>query len=138
MLTDREKSISQFVDSIITQEEWNKNKQKHVKYIKNKFKNELDKFTFINSVSELNKLKLGGYIRYINMNDEFKWGGCLKNIYYDSNTMNHILVLINITDGIKTYYNICFEKNYIFYRNHITTEDRNRELFISYLDNFEE
>ncbi len=138
MLTDREKEISKFVDSIITQEDWVKNKKTHINYLKKKFTNELDKFTFINSVSELKKIKLGGYIRYVNMNDEFKWGGILCNVKYDDISMTHIINISNITDGIKTYYNICFEKNYVFYRNQITSIDKTRELFVSYLDYIEE
>ncbi len=138
MLTDREKEISKFVDSIITQEDWVKNKKTHINYLKKKFTNELDKFTFINSVSELKKIKLGGYIRYVNMNDEFKWGGILCNVKYDDISMTHIINISNITNGIKTYYNICFEKNYVFYRNQITSIDKTRELFVSYLDYIEE
>jgi hypothetical protein len=134
MLTDREKAISKFVDSIIIQEEWDKNKKKHINYLKKKFNNELDKYTFINSINELKKLKLGGYIRYINMNDEFKCGGILCKINYDHTSMNHIIVISNINNGNKTYYNVSFEKNYVFYRNHITKEDKTRELFISHLD----
>jgi hypothetical protein len=134
MLTDREKAISKFVDSIITQEEWVKNKKKHINYLKKKFTNELNKYTFINSINELKKLKLGGYIRYVNINDELKWGGALCKINYDHTSMNNIIVISNINDGNKTYYNVCFEKNFFFYRNHITREDKTRELFVSYLD----
>jgi hypothetical protein len=134
MLTDREKEISKFVDSIITQEEWVKNKKKHINYLKKKFTKELEKYTFVKSTSELKKLKLGGYIRYFNINDELKWGGILCNINYDNVSMNHIIVVKNITEGHNAFYNICFEKNIIFYRNHMTTEDKTRELFISYLD----
>ena len=134
MLTDREKEISKFVDSIITQKEWVKNKTKHINYLKKKFTKELEKYTFVKSINELKKLKFGGYIRYVNMNDELKWGGILCNINYDNISMNHIIVIKKITEERTIYYNICFEKNIIFYRNYMTTEDKTRELFISYLD----
>ena len=134
MLTDREKEISKFVDSIITKEQWDKNKTKHINYLKKKFTKELEKYTFVKSIKELKQLKTGGYIRYVNMNDELKWGGVLCNINYDENMMTHIIVIANITDGYKTYYNVCFEKNNVFYRNHMTQADKTRELFVSYLD----
>lgn len=129
MLTDREKEISKYVDSIITQEQWDKNKTKHINYLKKKYVKELDKYNIIKSTKELNKLKPGGYIRYINNNDELKYGGILCNIKHDN-----IIVIVNIVDGYKNYYNICFETNYVFYKNHITQEDKTRDLFISYLD----
>ena len=132
MLTDREKEIHKFIDTIISEKEWNVNKNKKIKDITNKYSKELDKYKYIKSIKELNKLKLGGYIKYVNMEDELRCGGALCNIKNDNEI--HIITISNIYNGEKCYYNICFEKNMIFYKNHITQEDKTRELFVSYLD----
>jgi hypothetical protein len=127
MLSDREKYISQFVDNIISQSKWEENRVTHINKLKQKYKKELEKYNYINSIDEL---KLGGYIRYINYNDELRWGGILKKILN-----NKYLILANISNDIIT---INIDKNYIFYRNHVTYDDSIRDLFISSLDKYYE
>jgi hypothetical protein len=123
MLTDRELKISQFVDNIITQNEWEIKKNKHINYLQNKYKKELENYNYITSI---NNIKLGGYIRYINYTDELKWGGILKKIID-----NKYLLLVNMSNNI---IKINFDKNYIFYKNHKTYNDNIRDLFITSLD----
>ena len=128
----------------------NKNHDKNIKlnhdnalnYIKNNFSNELDNYDHISTLEYfLNNCKNGGYIRYVNMKNELKWGGILlkiKNPEYDNlseetynNNENIVLVLKNKSNKI---YEIDWRKNYIFYRKHKTSNDNLRELFISLIN----
>jgi hypothetical protein len=126
MLSNREQKISQFVDNIITQKKWEEENKKHINMLKDKYNKELDIYNYINSIDEL---KLGGYIRYINNNDELRWGGILKKIIN-----NKFLIISNKSNDLIT---ISFDKNYIFYRNHVTYDDSIRDLFITSLDKWD-
>ena len=128
MLTDREKNNNLFIDSIFSQEDWEHNRKIHIDKLINKYNKELDKYLFIESYDELEKCKLGGYIRYIDFNDTLKWGGIYIK-HYKSNNFNYMV----LSNSNKKTINVCFEKNYIFYKNHITSSDKMREIFISYL-----
>lgn len=131
IMTDRIDNINKFIDNIITQNEWKKNKINEFTILKEKYKTELDKYSIIEK-KDINKLKIGGYVRYINLNNELKWGGILiKKI--KENNFNFLILKTNI-NIIK----ICFEKNIIFYQNHRTSADKMREIFISYLDKYNE
>ena len=130
MLTDREKEINKMVDSIMTQEKWENNKKKHIESLFNKYKTELDKYIWIESLEDYDEIKLGGYVRYVNMNGELKWGGILSKKTVKKSGI-HMMALINTTRDI---FNVSFEKNYIFYKKHTSPNDKMRDLFISYLD----
>jgi len=41
---------------------------------------------------------------------------------------------MTIKNGKGDLFDLSFEKNYIFYKNHVSSSDKMRELFISYLD----
>lgn len=131
IMTDRIDNINKFIDNIITQNEWKKNKINELTILKEKYKTELDKYSIIEK-KDINKMKIGGYVRYINLDNELKWGGILiKKI--KENNFNFLILKTNI-NIIK----ICFEKNIIFYQNHRTSADKMREIFISYLDKYNE
>jgi hypothetical protein len=123
---DRKKQISNFIDEYFNNEEWEEDKNKFIDKISNKFYKELEKYIFVENI---NDIKLGGYIRYVNSYEELKWGGILKKIIVEND--KHYLLLANKYNNITR---VCFEYNYIFYRNIITRADKLREIFISYLD----
>lgn len=129
----RERSIEQFLDSIITQDEWDKKLQKKINYFYDKYTSELEDYIYIENLDQYNDLNIGGYIRYFNYNDELRWGGFLAK-KYNFNDMN-MMVLLNSSFKKNT---ISFEKNYIFYKKHTTQSDKTRKLFISYLDKYKE
>ena len=62
------------LDSIID----HNNNDGYIKSLKLKFK-ELDGYEYV-TIKDLSKIKLGGYIRCVNMNEELKWGGILIKI----------------------------------------------------------
>jgi hypothetical protein len=123
MTTDRIKSINSFIDSIITQEEWNNEYNKRIDFLINKYIKQLEKFNYIIK-DEIDNLKKGGYVKYINEADKLIWAGVLYKI--DSN----YIYTIKDNEIIK----INKFKNIIFYKNHITQEDKRRDIFITSLD----
>ncbi len=129
----RENSIEQFLDSIITQEEWEIKIHKKINYFYEKYNLELEDYIYIKNIDQYNHLKIGGYIRYFNFNDELKWGGILAK-KYNFNDIN-MMCLLNSFYKKNT---ISFEKNYVFYKKHTTQADKTRKLFLSYLDKYKE
>ena len=123
MTTDRIKNINNFIDSIISQEEWDNEYNKRIDFLINKYIKQLEKFNYIIK-DEIDSLKMGGYVKYINNMDELIWAGVLYKI--DSN----YIYTLKDNQIIK----INKFKNIIFYKNHITSSDKTRKLFISYLD----
>ena len=125
MTTDRIKDINSFVDSIMSQNEWENNIINRVSFIINKYEGQLDKYNYIVR-KDIDNLKLGGYIKYVNLNDELIWGGALAKI-----DKNYIYIKKN-NNLIKIHK---FE-NIIFYKNHITQNDKTREIFLTSLDKY--
>jgi hypothetical protein len=128
--SDREKKLDIFLSQIKSQKEWLK--EINVKIIKwvEKYKKELDDYEFVYNLDELYQKKIGGYIRYFNLNDELKWGGILLKIFKDND--RNLMVLGN--SDFKRFV-VSFEKNYIFYKKHKTSSDNLRKIFISFLEN---
>lgn len=130
MLTDREIEINKMIDSIMTQDEWENNKKKYIESLFSKYKTKLADYIWIENLEDYDEIKLGGYIRYVNLNGELKWGGILVKKIIKKNGI-HIMSLINSANEI---FNLSYEKNYIFYKKRTSRNDKIRELFISYLD----
>ena len=125
MTTDRIKNINNFIDSIITQDEWEDNFNKRFELLVNKYTIELEHYEYIKN-TDIKNLKKGGYIKYINTNNELYFGGALVNITAD------YIYMIKDNDIIK----INKFKNIIFYRNHRTYIDKVRDVFISSMEKY--
>ena len=125
MTTDRIKNINNFIDSIISQEEWDNEYNKRIDFLINKYIKQLEKFNYIIK-DEIDSLKMGGYVKYINNMDELIWAGVLYKI--DSN----YIYTLKDNQIIK----INKFKNIIFYKNHITQQDKTRDIFITSLDKY--
>ncbi len=125
MTTDRIKNINKFIDNIITQKEWEYNYNKRIDDLILKYSNHLEKYNYIIK-DELDDLKIGGYIKYIDVNNNLIWGGALIKI--DANLIymkkNNNIIKINKF------------KNIIFYKNHVTENDKYRDLFISGMEKY--
>ena len=104
-----------------TQEEDNDN---IINEIFNMYSSLLNKYEYID---DLNNLKLGGYIRYINLNKEFRFGGILLKIKNKDDILNTKLLLKNTTNNL---WEISFINNFIFYKKHKTKNDKFRNLFL--------
>ena len=125
MTTDRIKNINEFIDNIITQDEWEDEFNKRFELINNKYSIELENYEYINK-NKINKLKIGGYIKYINSKDELLFGGALVKISSDYIYMKKDNIIIKINKF----------KNIIFYRNHRTSTDKIRDIFITSMDKY--
>ena len=125
MTTDRIKNINKLIDEIITQEEWEFNKNKRINDLFIKYNKELENYNYV-LPEEINNLPIGGYIKYINDYDELYWGGALVSINSDYISMKKDDSIIKINKF----------KNFIFYRNHRTKTDKTREIFITSLDKY--
>lgn len=127
----RELQIENFINSIQTQDNFEKNRTKTINNYYDIYKEELEEYEFIENLSKFNSLKKGGYIRYINLNEELKWGGILLKKY----KFDDINMMLLCNSNSKNF-SISFEKNYIFYKKHTTQADKTRKLFLSYLDKY--
>lgn len=127
----RELQIENFINSIQTQDNFEKNRTKTINNYYDIYKQELEEYEFIENLSKFNSLKKGGYIRYINLNEELKWGGILLKKY----KFDDINMMLLCNSNSKNF-SISFEKNYIFYKKHTTQADKTRKLFLSYLDKY--
>jgi len=129
--SDREKKLEKFLNQVSSQKEWEINHKNEIKKLKKKFSVELEDYKYVKNINSLYQLKLGGYIRYINFNNELRWGGSLLKVYKDND--RNLMVIAN-SDFKRSV--VSFEKNHIFYKNHVTYADKTRKLFISFLDDY--
>ena len=125
MTTDRIKNINAFIDTIITQDEWENEYNERINFLINKYLDQLEKFNYIIK-DEINNLKLGGYIKFINVEDNLIWAGVL----YKIDTNNIYTIKDNNIIKINKF------KNIIFYKNHVTSEDKRRDIFLTSLDKY--
>ena len=133
--SDREKKIDNFLKQMENPKDWEEKMKKLLKEFRKKFKGELEDYAFVKDVETLYQLKIGGYIRYINLNNKLKWGGILIKMYPDKKRDRNLMVLLS--QNSKRFV-VSFEKNYIFYKNNKTYTDKTRKLFISFLDKYKD
>ena len=90
-----------------------------------KYSKQLNDYYYIDN--DVDKLKKGGYIKYINLNNDLNYGGILINIDNLNNLSKMKLILKN--NYTNKIYKINFLNNYIFYKSHKTQNDNFRKLF---------
>ena len=129
--SDREKEIDAIVNSFSSKKKWKNEIDSKISKWFDDYEKELEDYEFIYNIKEFNKIKIGGYIRYFNLNEEFRWGGILLKKKYDKEKDRHLMVIGNTE--FKRFV-LSFEKNYIFYKNHKTANDKLRKIFLSYLN----
>ena len=122
-MTANQVTNSNYVDTIIKP----KNNDSYIDNLFKKFEIELNDYFYITE-KNLSQMKVGGYIRYITMNEELKWGGILVNIVNKKKLTKMKLVLKNSTNN---FWNIKYKNFYIFYKNNVSRHDKFRDLFIS-------
>ena len=103
-----------------------KNNNNYILSLQEKYEIELKDYIYIHP-SNVNIIKKGGYIRYINIDEEIKWGGAVINIININNLSKLIIQLKNTNDK---FWKIKFNKYYVFYKNHVTYRDTFKNLFI--------
>nr|QBK88659.1 MAG: hypothetical protein LCMiAC01_03370 [Mimivirus LCMiAC01] len=80
-----------------------------------KYGSELNGYKYIKNINSINDIKIGGYIKYIDLHMKNIRYGVLTNISYDLHN-NKQLTLKNTRD--KFYWKIISTKYYIFYKKH--------------------
>ena len=134
-MNSRLKEIDNFVNSIKTEEEHQTELINKVNEYKKKFKEELDGYVEILDLEDVYSLKPAGYIRYVNIEGEIRYGGILIKVFKTENedefNKKNMLLLKN-SNGEKM--SISWEKNSIFYKQQTKKGDNIRNLFISLLD----
>ena len=90
-----------------------------------KYSEKLENYYYIDN--DIDKLKKGGYIKYINLNNKLNYGGILINIENLNNISEMNLVIKN--NYTNKIFKINFLNNYIFYKSHKTQNDNFRKLF---------
>jgi len=125
----REKKIELFLNQLESQEEYENKNNIKINNLYKKYSEELEDYTYIKTIEEYKNIKVGGYIRYFNLDENLKWGGIfLKKYKYKNFNMMYLC------NSSSKSFNISFEKNIIFYKNHTTQSDKTRKLFLSYLN----
>ena len=128
MLKKRLKDLDKWLESNYKSENEYllKLKKKEEKW-RSKYTEELKEYIFIPTQDDLKKyVKKGGYIRYVNLKGELKWGGIFVNLVQGKRTIK-----LNLQNKTYKRWLISWNKNYIFYRPHRTSNDKLRELFVS-------
>ncbi|VVU94790.1 hypothetical protein CPAV1605_515 [seawater metagenome] len=129
-MNNRKKENRAIIDSLIDRGKVEKETIELIDSFKEKYEEELKDYNYVDYDDFLLNVRKGGYIRYVNLDKEIRWGGILIKIE-DLETRDPMLTLMN-TD--KRQWKIKFSKNYVFYRKHRSYNDRLREVFLSYLE----
>lgn len=124
----RKADILKVINDNYDEEIEEKKLQQTIERFEQKYQEELSEYIYIDYNDLLSKVELGGYIRYVNLDGNIRWGGVLIKID-DIETRDAKLLLMNTS---RKFWQIKFSKNYVFYRKHTTYNDKLRELFISY------
>lgn len=134
-MNNRLKEINDIVESIKSEKDYEKETLKKIEGFRQKFNDELDGYHHVPSLFHFYSLKAGGYIRYVNLNNEIKYGGILVKVFESDNkdefNKKNLLLLQNSNSK---QWVISWEKNYIFYKKQTKKGDNLRNLFISLLD----
>jgi len=134
-MNKRLKEIDMIVESFFPQKEHDNELKEKINIFYQTYKKELKNYNYVSSKEELNELKLAGYIRYFDRDDNLKFGGILIKVFESETDIiekKRTLLLLQNSDGIK--WTISWENNIIFYKPQTKKGDNLRNLFISLLD----
>ena len=120
-------SVSKYTKSINLNKILEDKEDEYLKDMKIKYNKELVDYKYIRPIN-IEEIKPGGYLRYIDMNENLKWGGIVLRISDINNYSKCKILLKNTTNNI---WKIKFSKYYIFYKNNITLNDKIRKIFLS-------
>ena len=99
---------------------------RYVNKLKIKYKDELDEYKFIDG-NNIQKMKEGNLIRYVNLKGELKWGGILVKIENKEKISKITLTLRNTKNKL---WKVRFNNYYIFQKKIKTKNDKFRDLFM--------
>ena len=102
------------------------NNQVFISSLFTRYPEELEDYTHINGTN-INLMKLGGYIRNITFDGELKFGGILIKIEKDK-LQKMLLFLKNSNNNV---WKIRYKNFHIFYKKTVTQADKFRKLFLT-------
>ena len=103
-----------------------KKNNEYINYLISKYEIELKDYIYIDS-ENIDKIKLGGYVRSIDLEENIKWGGTVIKLIDINNLSKFKIKLMNIK---KNTWNVKYSKFYIFFKNNVSSRDTFRNLFI--------
>ena len=116
----------EIIDQILSQKEWKDKLKNTIYFYMKKYPDNLKNYTYVYKPKTLIS---GGYIKYINKNDQ------LKGAYIYIKTIkkyNKTELLLKTLEG--NYFKILFENNFVFFRKHLTAGDKLKDIFITFID----
>jgi glutaredoxin-related protein len=122
----------EYIDNILSETQ-TFNPIKFNEYIINTYGDKLKGFLYIpDKNSFFFNVKKGGYIKYVNLNNILKSGGILINVDQLEND-----TILTVKYGQNNFLKISFNKNHIYYKNHTTSSDKLKALFMDMVNKFE-
>lgn len=124
-----------FVPDVITQKDEknmiidnmiHKNDDNHIKYLLNKYEIELKDYKYI-SPENISEIKLGGYIRCVDLDENLKWGGTVIKLINFDNLSKFKIKLMNCK---KDTWSIKYSKFYVFFKKTVSYRDTFKNIFI--------
>jgi hypothetical protein len=106
-----------------------KNNDEYIKSLKSRFK-ELDDYEYV-TIKDLPKIKLGGYIRCLTIDEELKWGGILIKINNLNNKDELEFVLKNTNNKS---WKISYYSYYVFYKKQVTRNDMLKKFLLNKIE----
>ena len=80
-MNTRLKEIDDIVNSIKSQNDYELEIEEKIKSFKEKFSNELEGYEHVPSLFKFYSMKPGGYVRYVNLKGQIKYGGILVKAF---------------------------------------------------------
>lgn len=111
---------------IIIENMIDKNDANHIKYLLDKYEIELKDYKYI-SPDNVNEIKLGGYIRCVDLEENLKWGGTVIKLVNIDNLSKFKIKLMNCK---KDTWSIKYSKFYVFFKNTVSYRDTFKNIFI--------
>ena len=103
-----------------------KKNNEYINYLITKYEIELKDYKYIDP-KNINEIKLGGYVRSIDLEENLKWGGTVIKLIDINNLSKFKIKLMNIN---KNTWTIKYSKFYIFFKKTVSSRDTFRNIFI--------
>ena len=131
ILDDNEKFIPDVISqkdekNMIIENMVEKNDSKYINYLLDKYEIELKDYKYISS-DNINEIKLGGYVRCVDLDENLKWGGTVIKLINIDNLSKFKIKLMNCK---KNTWSIKYSKFYVFFKKTVSYRDSFKNIFI--------
>ena len=98
----------------------------YIEFLIKKYEIELKDYKYIDP-KNIDQIKLGGYIRCVDLEENLKWGGTVIKLINDKKISKFKIKLMNCNKNI---WSIKYSKFYIFFKNTVSSRDTFKNIFI--------